>query len=48
MVFGIGLDSLFGKKGDYTGSIVEFFVKTTNETGEIDYPFDGTIIHVVV
>jgi len=48
MLFGIGLDSLFGKKGDYTGSIVEFFVKTTNETGEIDYPFDGTIIHVVV
>lgn len=48
MVFGIGLDTLFGKKGDYTGSLVEFFVKTASELGELIYPFEGTIIHVIV
>ncbi|MCX7909094.1 MAG: glycoside hydrolase family 57 protein [Ignavibacteria bacterium] len=48
IVVGVDLQSMFGAKENFTGSLLEFTVKTENELGEMRYPFDGTFTYFVV
>ncbi len=47
-VLGIDFSSIFSIKDNYSGSILEFFVKTENELGEMIYPMEGTFTYIVV
>ncbi len=47
-VLGIGLDTIFGTKEDYSGSLISFYVKTEGEAGEMLYPFSGTITYAII
>ncbi|MGC8748642.1 MAG: hypothetical protein ACP5RR_07165 [Candidatus Kapaibacteriota bacterium] len=48
LILGIDLFTFFGRKENYSGSIIEFTVKTENEIGEISFPIEGAFTYIVV
>lgn len=47
-VFGIDMYTFFGQKSEFTGSILEFKIKSENEMGEIVFPIEGNFTYIVV
>lgn len=47
-ILGISLDSIFGKKEQFEGGVIEFSVVSTSTQIEFHYPSEGFITHIVI